>query len=76
MNISLPTAGVFTISNLPQDIHNLLVFNSLGEVVYSQTVNVEKSLSINLEKLPMGIYILKILSSNNMFTYKMSLLSR
>ena len=61
-----PTTDKLIIESDNNEQLNILIFNSLGEVVLSERY----SDKINLEKLSKGLYTLRIFSDNQVFTQK------
>ncbi len=66
-----PTSGKFKISVL-KDFHNgiqMEIVNLSGSIIYTQKLNSKKT-EINIENQPAGIYIIKIISNNKVYTSK------
>ena len=64
-----PSNGNFTINNPGELNATVKIYNSLGEEVFSQTLN-SKQETVNLSSLPKGIYFVQIAGSNNLFSQK------
>ena len=66
-----PTNGRFTIVSNITNAENISIVNELGQVVYSMN-NVDlTNKTIDLENQPMGTYIIKIMSDNQVKTIKL-----
>jgi len=56
-----PNQGVFQISTSAQELGTVVIYNSLGEVVYSANVK-EKSTSVDLSSVNAGIYVVQTIA--------------
>jgi hypothetical protein len=65
-----PTTGIIKVNSLNSlDIYDLNIININGEVVVSEK-NQREPIILDLSHLPNGIYILKALTNNGLFTKK------
>lgn len=65
-----PNNGVFTIeSNALNGYSSLQILTILGEVVYQETIT-NTNTTIDIQHLPNGIYILKMMDKNHYYTKK------
>ncbi len=58
-----PTTGEFTLELIANDVVNVMVMNTIGEIVYSLdnlTIKGQKTMSIDLNALAEGVYYLRI----------------
>lgn len=64
-----PSSGTFQISNLTSHISHLFVYNSIGEIVLSETMN-QNNGTIDLSGKSNGIYFIKVNSGEKMLIEK------
>lgn len=61
-----PTNGVFTLKfEEIEDKAEVVVYNSVGEIVLSKSINNENLIELNIEDQPKGVYFVKVVSENN-----------
>jgi hypothetical protein len=60
-----PSNGIFTLQKQTEEAIDVVVYDLLGQVIWSQNGIAEPSTSINLEGKPRGIYQAKITSNTN-----------
>jgi hypothetical protein len=68
-----PTSGQFTVElfNSVQTIENIYIYNISGQIIYN-TENINKNtISLNLQKVQSGVYIIKLKINNNYFFKKL-----
>lgn len=67
-----PNNGIFNVSNKNNNEsknETIVIYNTLGEIVYTTIIN-EKKTEIRLTELPSGIYILQMQSKNGVVSKK------
>ncbi|PCI19421.1 hypothetical protein COB64_03760 [Candidatus Wolfebacteria bacterium] len=73
LNINIfpnPTTGLITITNLPQEITKIAVYNVLGELVLNQELIESNKALIHLDDLPNGVYFLQVSNGENAMSVK------
>ena len=65
-----PTAGELQITNYELQITNIEVFDVFGRAVLSHTAHHIPHTAINISHLPAGIYILKVVANEHIYTHK------
>ncbi len=68
-----PTSGQFTVElfNSIQTIENLSIFNISGQIIYNLDNINKNTISVNLQKVQSGVYIIKLKINNNYFFKKL-----
>jgi len=65
------STGEFNISSFQFPIHHIEVFNSLGEIVYSETISQTSIRKINLKDISGGIYFVKVFDGDKSYCKKL-----
>jgi len=68
-----PTTGKLAVSLSNANISTIEIFNLIGEKIYAQNVNQEKSIEIDISNTSGGIYFLKVSDGVKVYTSKIVL---
>ncbi|MGB0882171.1 MAG: T9SS type A sorting domain-containing protein [Vicingaceae bacterium] len=58
-----PTNGVFTISKNDNQTSNIIIYNLLGEVVYTKNNETKKEIQLNLSDVKQGLYFVTLITN-------------
>jgi hypothetical protein len=67
-----PTSyGSFSISLESDEKADIIIYNEVGNEVYSQTVDHETTVEVNTADLPKGIYLVRVLQADHQYSQKL-----
>lgn len=58
-------------SDLKNEIVNLRIYNSIGELIKNKNIKVGKQLSINTTSLNSGVYFIELISDKEIYSAKL-----